>query len=349
MNHTTTNRTSQALTIKDPFQRNTNMLSHLNTIRFVAFSAALCLPLFAQAIVVEDFESYATGDLQTVGAPTWTVENAGDSTVGSEGGNQYLAFGGTDDWRHSYRASNASILDTGSLSFRVYAEDEATDQAIGLTDSSEEIDWYGDYGPYIRITDDTAAGAGVVSLDTRDGGAFVDDIATLNIGQWYDIRLDINTAGGDAGLGGFDIYLDDNLVYSSADFRRAFGAPLDNVLLMGGSGIGQTVRVDDIEIEGVVLLPGDTDGDGVLELEDDYGPIRDNFQKNVSGRSEGDLDLSGKVDFLDFREWKTAYLGAGFSLAGVDLSFATVPEPGALSVALSAVLAGAIARRRRNG
>jgi uncharacterized protein (TIGR03382 family) len=92
---------------------------------------------------------------------------------------------------------------------------------------------------------------------------------------------------------------------------------------------------------------GDTDGDGIVELSD-FNPIRDNFQKLVALRTEGDLNRDGRVEFLDFREWKTAFLSGGGSLEGLDLSFlSVVPEPatGTLALLLAAVV-GAISRRR---
>jgi hypothetical protein len=59
----------------------------------------------------------------------------------------------------------------------------------------------------------------------------------------------------------------------------------------------------------------------------------------VASRMDGDLVRNGIVDFADFREWKAAFLGAGGSLADIDLSFFTrVPEP---STALLMLLAGA--------
>jgi hypothetical protein len=93
-------------------------------------------------------------------------------------------------------------------------------------------------------------------------------------------------------------------------------------------------------------VPGDTDGDGVVELSD-FDPIRDNFRNIVSSRAEGDLVPNSRVDFDDFREWKTAFVGGGGSLAGVDLSFgANVPEPSAAALALMALL-GVLRFRRR--
>jgi hypothetical protein len=105
----------------------------------------------------------------------------------------------------------------------------------------------------------------------------------------------------------------------------------------------------DIMTPGPPPVAGDTDGDGVVELEDDFGPIRDNFRKMVSLRSEGDLERNGVVDFLDFRQWKTAFVGGGGSLAGVDLGFlSNVPEPSAALLALAGWMAlGLVNIRRR--
>ena len=204
-------------------------------------------------VTIDTFDSYLLGDIDTVGSPPWTAEVTGVGEVRDDGGDQYLSFGdnGGGDWRHLFRSTGVPLDSTGSLEFRIYIEAEAVDHAFGLTDSSDTIDFYSDYGPYVRVTDDTAGAAGVVSLDARDGGAFVDDIATLNLDQWYDIRLEIDTTGGDAAMGGSNVYVDEALVFSSSDFRRPFGLPLDSFLLMGGNGAGLDVRVDDIRLTGL--------------------------------------------------------------------------------------------------
>jgi len=77
-------------------------------------------------------------------------------------------------------------------------------------------------------------------------------------------------------------------------------------------------------------LAGDTDGDGIVEPED-LTPIRTNWRQTGKTRLQGNLsgDTAGLVDFADFREWKTAILAGGGSLSGLDLSFASVPEPSA--------------------
>jgi hypothetical protein len=101
---------------------------------------------------------------------------------------------------------------------------------------------------------------------------------------------------------------------------------------------------------GPPLVPGDTNGNGTGgEFPADFDPIRNNFQKTVTSRAQGDLVTNGVVDFDDFRQWKAAHLGMGGSLEGVDFSFATnVPEPASFALAIVAVCGlGARARRRR--
>jgi hypothetical protein len=100
----------------------------------------------------------------------------------------------------------------------------------------------------------------------------------------------------------------------------------------------------------VLSPPGDTDGDGVVELED-LTPIRTHYRQTVATKAEGDLNGDTLVDFRDFREWKTWYLqtiGEG-SLSGVNVSFLSAPEPAAVSlVCWGLASAGLGVRRRRS-
>ncbi|HJQ79374.1 MAG TPA: hypothetical protein VJ828_05430 [Lacipirellulaceae bacterium] len=95
-------------------------------------------------------------------------------------------------------------------------------------------------------------------------------------------------------------------------------------------------------------VPGDTDGDGIVEFSD-FEPIRANFRKAVSERTGGDLVDDNVIDFDDFHEWKTAFVGGGGSVAGMDLDFFSVPEPASAALAVVAfVSAGALIRNRRS-
>jgi hypothetical protein len=139
--------------------------------------------------------------------------------------------------------------------------------------------------------------------------------------------------------------------YSGLDYLRPFigntsGASPYGELLWDELRIGTTWG-DVIGGNSTPILPGDTDGDGIPgEFPDDFEPIRANFRKEVTTRNQGDLVPNGIVDFDDFRQWKTAHLAAGGSLAGIDL-FASIPEPAALFTAAIASLLIALANARR--
>jgi hypothetical protein len=78
------------------------------------------------------------------------------------------------------------------------------------------------------------------------------------------------------------------------------------------------------------VLPGDTDEDGIPgEYPDDFAPIRNNFRTATAARMSGDLVDDNVIDFKDYRQWKTAFAGAGGDLESIDWEYAAVPEPAA--------------------
>jgi hypothetical protein len=112
---------------------------------------------------------------------------------------------------------------------------------------------------------------------------------------------------------------------AATTFERGFLGMIDDVRIYN-----HPLTVDEIAQiinPGPPLVPGDTDGNGTVNIAD-FEPIRANFRKAVTARTDGDLVRNGVVDFDDFHQWKGAFLGAGGSLAGLNLSFAdNVPEP----------------------
>jgi hypothetical protein len=107
---------------------------------------------------------------------------------------------------------------------------------------------------------------------------------------------------------------------------------IDNVLVMQGATFERNL---------VSVKPGDADGDMDVDM-DDFAAIQNHFQQLVTMRSEGDLNNDGKVDFRDFRQWKSNFVPPPGAAAG-----SGVPEPA--GAALAAGLIGAVGAVRRRG
>ena len=106
-------------------------------------------------------------------------------------------------------------------------------------------------------------------------------------------------------------------------------------------------RAEFVTAEFSVRVAGDVDDDGDVDA-DDFELIRANFFGINVGQFQGDLNLDGIVDLVDFGEWKDNFPfpsdGYLAQLVG------TVPEPGALVLlGIGGVIlaAGRASRRRR--
>ena len=188
----------------------------------------------------------------------------------------------------------------------------------------------------------------------------------LTPGNTYEIQLFFHdgratgcagTTGFTGGCGGRTVgYGDQNGISTQQVTRNSgtiavgtFTADSDAQMVAVGGGDWDLGLSGYVLRSAVPLIPGDTDGDGTGgEFPDDFEPIRANFRNRVSTRAMGDLVNNGVVDFDDFRQWKTAHLAAGGSLAGIDLGFTTnVPEPSAIATAIVGLLGISVAMRNR--
>ncbi len=96
-------------------------------------------------------------------------------------------------------------------------------------------------------------------------------------------------------------------------------------------------------------VPGDVDGNGQVNMLD-FDPIRANFRRQVLQRTQGDLTRDRVVDFDDFAEWKTAFLGGGGGALGADFAFpVSVPEPTTVALVIFAWAVGSACQVRFRG
>ena len=256
----------------------------------------------------------------------------GDSTI-------WLSFIGQRD--------PAGPLDLGRF-FSVSMYEGGTASAnerfsIGEQSSNANDKWGMHFGSTAASRQETAASIYTESflLARVDYHAGVND----DIYLWanYDITLGEPTTGTAhaTSVGGFNLAFDRVTLLARCGQRR--------------SGVRQgffdELRIGtsyaDVTPGGIVCELGDVNCDTIIDVENDFEAIRLHFRRTVTSRDDGDLTGDSIVDFDDFREWKTAFLGGGGSLDGVNFNFLTTPEPGSMSLLLLAALALIGVRKQR--
>jgi len=235
------------------------------------FVAMLLIPANTLAVtLVDNFDSYATGPVNTVAKPPWTEawnQGAAASTIAGSG-NQYLVAAvsptflaaQTDaDWRGVTAIPNADTATTLFLRFR--AETSTANSSFGLTDMATPTGYqtggFGDYANQMRVS----VQSGVLGFDVRNGGGFnLTNRYAINVGQWYNVWAVVNNS-----TDKYDVYmttgLDDaitgTILYQQTlqGFRKTSTNPLVDFLAMtqGGTGGNNGLPLD---IDDIYLTPG---------------------------------------------------------------------------------------------
>lgn len=212
----------------------------------------------SQAVLVDDFQSYETGNLGLVASPPWTsVLNPTSSNVliGEEEGNRYFAyFAPTSSVVRGGSRAISPIEDSSTaatLFLRFYTETGTFNHAFGLSSNTAPTA-FGDMNVMMRVN------AGL--FDVRSGGSFLPGVA-IEAQTWYNVWAVINQSADT-----FDVYLtsgsagagEADKVASGAAFRVGTANPLVSfvALVQGytGAQADNKVRLDDIYLfDGVVL------------------------------------------------------------------------------------------------
>lgn len=221
----------------------------------------------------------------------------------------------------------------------------ATDRVTVSTDFTEFSSFFatGDFEVAAGGSADFSGGDPLFEMTDQGGGLWSADVMIATPGS-YQFKAVAQGAGDFLYQWGTNGRLED-----SANFEFFISAVDQEVTFMLDLSKGA------IGFSSGTLVDGDTNGNGIVEFEPDFGPIRDNWLNETFLRSEGNIDNSGDsegvVEIADFRQWKNActavscasgaQISAAFSSLGV-----SVPEPGsAVLVALAGVM---IAGRRRH-
>lgn len=290
-------------------------------------SLAVSTSAHGQWALLSDFDALALGDLGSQGS--WST--AGPSSIyqivvdPNDATNQALRANrdatGSDPNAYIPLGSGIAEGATGTLFFRMRNE-SLGDLVFGSSDSSSPSTW-NDYEGYMRMN------AG--DIEVRDGGAFKFG-GTYNEDEWTNIWLVLNNQSDTITLYS-SVGSASAIELATGDFRNGTTSTLVTAnLRMGAAHLGMNGYLDDIYLASGELLSlpinslslGDVNGDGNVDIENDFAAIRDHFKQSVTSRQEGDLNASNFVDFADYRLWKNDFLAQGGSLQGISLF---VPEP----------------------
>jgi hypothetical protein len=236
-----------------------NEMKKTSCLAVVVLSVAAGL---SSAVLIDDFEGYATGDVKTVANPPWHEVNTGTgyADIESADGNQYLTYGwfsATGDYvRGAYfditPVSDASTAVT--LFARVYAEPGDINHSFGLSDDAVPGTSMGHFE--VQIVGANGTTGSEFLLKGNDAGTFI-TYATLSRETWYNVwavvnqstdTFDLYVTGGDASATAA------NKVATGVHFRN--GTTGDLVTFFAGAwDAAQNFRVDDVYLStGVSLL-----------------------------------------------------------------------------------------------
>jgi hypothetical protein len=182
-------------------------------------------------------------------------------------------------------------------------------------------------------------------------------------GNWYASNGVFDT--GTVGQGSQGNYDPQSLLYNPAKanwLNLTIGATAPEGVTIGAqpavdltgniTGIGfigafvaqSTVHIDFVDV-GIPPVPGDVNGDRIVDLVNDYATIKSNFGTNVPSRTFGDVTGDGVVNLFDFAQWKGNY---PFPAAGSGAISGAIPEPAsAVLIALGLPLVGGMLRSRK--
>jgi hypothetical protein len=232
------------------------------------FVAMLLIPANTLAVtLVDNFDSYATGLVNTVAKPPWNEAwNIGlaASTIAGSGGNNYLVAAATVNvaqtdavYRGVTAIPNADTATTLFLRFR--AETSTANSSFGLTDMATPVGYlagaFTEYANQMRVS----VQGGVLGFDVRNGTGFNATRYAITVGQWYNVWAVVNNS-----TDKYDVYmttgLDDaitgTILYQQTlqGFRKTSTNPLVTFLAMTQGGtVNNGLPLD---LDTIYLTPG---------------------------------------------------------------------------------------------
>lgn len=299
----------------------------------------------ASRFLVDNFESYALGDVRTTASPPWTAHQ--DTTLAdieNFSGNKVLTYG----WAGGTRGASRSLPDattiengeTATFFFRINSKTDDPDHNFGLGDqaSTGTVD-FADFETQLRMKQGTTAGT--FAIDARNGGGFTSTLASgLALNTWYNLWMVVNQSNDT-----YDLFMNTGTAAATAAnklnttplaFRNGTTSELNTILALSASApIDNGVRIDDLySFNGFDLSNPLVGFDPGISWSAATLTIDGNFTQDAGATLQIDLGGTGigMFDVLD--------VGGTASLAGtiqIGLAGGFTPAPGDLFPVLRAM------------
>jgi hypothetical protein len=280
----------------------------------------------ASRYIIDNFESYAVGDLATVASPPWTAHQATtQADIESYNGNKVMTFGWAGGARGVSRtlADNTTITNdkTATVFFRINSKTDDPDHSIGLSDqaTTSTVD-FNEFETQLRLKQGTATGT--FALDARNGGAFSATLSSgLALNTWYNIWMVVNQT-----TDKYDLYMNtgngaattaNKLNSVPLSFRNGTTGDLNYILGFANTApIDNGVRVDDFVYQsGTDLTNPSVTFDPGLSWTAETMTVKGNYTQNANSTLQMNLFSPAQHDVL--------HVNGQASLAGtLNLTFA---------------------------
>lgn len=210
----------------------------------------------ASRFVIDNFQSYAAGDVRTTASPPWTAhQDTSLADIEDMSGNKVLTYG----WASGIRGTSRSLSDsaviensqTATIFFRINSKTDDPDHNFGLGDqASTGTGDFNDFEAQLRLKQGSSAGT--FAIDARNGAAFSATLASgLALNSWYNIWMVVNQS-----TDTYDLYMNtgpnaatagNKLNATPLSFRNGTANPLNTILALSNTApIDNGVRIDDI-------------------------------------------------------------------------------------------------------
>lgn len=289
--------------------------------------------ILGKALSVDGVGDYAHGG--SIGDYTMAILD--DLTISLYANFDSLSLGANQNTLVSY-SGRIPVIGGGG----VYGPQESTNHPYHLSirdDRRLQVMW-----EYDNATQEVVTSTAAVNVDAGEWGHYmiVRDAQAMEVRFYVDgVQLGAAVSFSQLPTGGANGFLH---IGNGIDGDTGFAGFIDELTIYDAALLPEQIFVGP--------LPGDLDGNGIVELLDFTANFLPNFGTVVGSPGDlgtlamGDLDVDGDVDLLDFDAFQGVYLDANPGAAPLSLRY--VPEPASLLiVGVGCVLLPVIRRGQR--